>query len=381
MNVEKYLEKQLEILVYSLVAVPLANGKNSVSLDDIQKFIFSQKHSGKTLFEKFNSNVCKELEKTILSPINTWLDKTALTIRSPVASPVPSPVASPLDKETVASTSDDKVSVPVSSTVETNERSTKSKRVSPKRQEEVKDLDVEQTNISSSTRVEKIPTPAKKNTKKPPTPKNSDTGMVQTTLFQPQLTQSHPLMTGETLEKTTKKKSSTTSVPENYTGPTCKYVFKRGELKGKECGKPAVTDGEYCEQCNNKKTNKPLETKDEKPKKTKTTENKPMVGFTTSVGKRTQEKPKIELRETGPNTYIDIQTNIVVKKIVDNEKTLFVAIGIQEESGFRTLNEDEKKEALNRNFTLAGSETRLSPKKIVPKQPVNNIPDIESDNE
>jgi hypothetical protein len=368
MNVEKYLEKQLEILVYSLVAIPLANGKNSVSLEEIQGFIFSEKHSGKTLFEKFHTNVCKELEKTILTPINSWLDKTALTIRSPVASPE-KPIPQP--EKTNSST----------------------KRVSPKKQDntipEISDPVSEttmddkptQSGVSSSTRVEKIPTPAKKTTKKPPTPKTSDTGMVQTTLFQPQLTQSHPLMTGETLEKTTKKKSSTT--PENYTGPTCKYVFKRGELKGKECGKPAMSDGDYCEQCNNKKTNKPLETKDEKPKdkKSKQVENKPMVGFTTSVGKRTQERPKIELRETGPNTYTDIQTNIVVKKVVENDKTLFVAIGIQEESGFRTLNDDEKKEALNRNFTLAGSESRLSPKKIVAKQPVNNIPDIESDNE
>jgi len=96
------------------------------------------------------------------------------------------------------------------------------------------------------------------------------------------------------------------------------------------------------------------------------------------------EKPKIELRETGqPNTYIDTQTNIVVKKVVDKDKTVYVAVGLQEESGFRTLTEEEKKEALSRNFSLQTSDAKSNgqEKKIVSKQPVNNIPDIESDDE
>jgi hypothetical protein len=292
---------------------------------------------------------------------------------------------------------------------------------------------VSSTPSPSSSKVEKVPTPAKKTVKKVPTPQAN---LVQSTLAtatvsgsststQPVVLSQHPLMTGEPLEKTTKKPKQ--SVPENYNGPTCKYVFKRGELKGKECGKPAMSDSEYCELCNQKKTNKPMDAKDEKPKekKTKAVENKPMVGFTTSVGKRAAEKPKIELRETGqPNTYVDIATNIVVKKVVDQERTLFVAIGIQEESGFRTLNEEEKKEALSRSFTLPGgpgTESMRSPrregikspvkspareksdevkgegkgeakgevkgeakgenKKIVSKQPTNVIPDIESDDE
>jgi hypothetical protein len=56
-----------------------------------------------------------------------------------------------------------------------------------------------------------------------------------------------------------------------------------------------------------------------------------------------------------------------------------VAVGVQEESGFRTLTEEEKKEALSRNFSLQTSDK--SDKKIVSKQPANNIPDIESDEE
>jgi hypothetical protein len=175
---------------------------------------------------------------------------------------------------------------------------------------------------------------------------------------------------------------------ENYTGPTCKYVFKRGDLKGKECGKPAVSGTEYCEQCSNKKTNKPLDVKQTKltdvnkegvdGKKEK--ETKTSIGFTAPLVKKV-EKPKIELREIGsqPNTYIDTQTNIVVKKVVDKDKTLFVAVGVQEDSGFRTLTDDEKKEALSRNFSLQTSDK--SDKKIVSKQPANNIPDIESDDE
>jgi hypothetical protein len=366
MDIQKYLENQLEILVSSLVSIPLAHQQNKHSLQEIEDFIKTKKQSnGKSLLKSFQNDVSKSLEKLILNPLNSWLEsdlKESITVRSPVQSPVHSPMHSPVKE--------------------------KSEVVSPR--------------VSSSTVVEKVPTPAKKTTKKPPTPKGGD-NLVQSTITQSTLVQAHPLMTGENLEKTTRKTKSSTSVPENYSGPKCKYVFKRGELKGKECGKPAMVDGEYCEQCNTKKTNKPLETKDEKPKEKKVkpaVENKPMVGFTTSVGKRTLEKPKIELRETGqPNTYLDIQTNFIVKKVVEQDRTLFVAVGIQEESGFRTLNEEEKKQALNRNFTLTGtSESKeqnkdqskeptehkspqKSPKKIVAKQPVNNIPDIESDNE
>jgi hypothetical protein len=83
-----------------------------------------------------------------------------------------------------------------------------------------------------------------------------------------------------------------------------------------------------------------------------------------------------------------------VKKVVDKEKTIYVAVGVQEETGFRTLTEEEKKEALNRNFALqnqssdssstssatTGSATATT-NKIVSKQPVSTIPDIESDQE
>jgi hypothetical protein len=170
---------------------------------------------------------------------------------------------------------------------------------------------------------------------------------------------------------------------------TCKYVFKRGELKGKECGKGLKSsDSEYCEQCN-KKVTKPSEAKttdgaDVKPKdkpeptKKTTTETKP-VGFTTPIAKKA-EKLKVELREAGgqPNTYIDIQTNIVVKKVMDGEKAVYVAVGVQEENGFRTLTEDEKKDAMKRGFSLqnpTSSEVKAKPKAV------NGIPDIDSDNE
>lgn len=175
--------------------------------------------------------------------------------------------------------------------------------------------------------------------------------------------------------------------PENYTGATCKYVFKRGDLKGKECGKPVVSGTDFCEHCSSKKGNKSADAKQTKIVETKTGNSRPTaqttVGFTTSIAKKT-EKPKIELRETGqPNTYIDIQTNIVVKKVVEKDKTFYVAVGVQEETGFRTLTEDEKKEALNRNFSLSTSDIKenVQDKKIVAKQPVSNIPDIESDDE
>lgn len=176
---------------------------------------------------------------------------------------------------------------------------------------------------------------------------------------------------------------------------TCKYVFKRGELKGKECGKGLKsTDSEYCEQCN-KKVTKPSESKtaegnDAKPKdkpeatKKTTTETKP-VGFTTPIAKKA-EKLKVELREAGgqPNTYIDIQTNIVVKKVMDGEKAVYVAVGVQEETGFRTLTEDEKKDAVKRGFSLqnpSSSGSAQSEVKAKPNRAVNGIPDIDSDNE
>lgn len=179
-----------------------------------------------------------------------------------------------------------------------------------------------------------------------------------------------------------KSKSSQPTI-DSYSGPTCKYVFKRGENKGQSCGKPVVSGGEFCEQCNNKKTTTTSKTESASKTKSTASEAKP-VGFNGSVSKRA-EKLKIELRETGqPNTYIDTQTNIVVKKVVDKDNTVYVAVGVQEESGFRTLTEEEKKEALQRNFSLQtgpGEAAKPVDKKIVAKQPVTSIPDIESDNE
>jgi len=176
----------------------------------------------------------------------------------------------------------------------------------------------------------------------------------------------------------------------------CKYVFKRGELKGKECGKALKTsDSEYCEQCNKKVTKPTSDTKGEVDKKPVET-SKPSVGFTTSVAKKA-EKLKVELREAGgqPNTYIDVQTNIVVKKVLDGDKAVYVAVGVQEENGFRTLTEEEKKDAMKRGFTLQNPSTSgsaaKSEVKVVEKEkekekpkvsrPVNGIPDIDSDNE
>lgn len=194
----------------------------------------------------------------------------------------------------------------------------------------------------------------------------------------------------ETKKVARPKSKSSQPTLDNYSGPTCKYVFKRGENKGQSCGKPVVGGGEFCEQCNNKKSTTTTNSKstESAPKP----EAKP-VGFTpTNVAKRADAlakgKIKIELRETGqPNTYVDTQTNIVVKKVVDKENTIYVAVGVQEETGFRTLTEDEKKEALSRNFSLQTNTTpetkdsKPSDKKIVAKQPVSSIPDIESDNE
>ena len=211
---------------------------------------------------------------------------------------------------------------------------------------------------------------------------------ISSSVSSPVLTTALPVTTRPTINVISatvkpKPKSRPPSTESTTSGPSCKYVFKRGDLKGKECGKPVVNGTEFCEQCSNKKTNKPVDAKQTKLGTSATpTESKPVVGFTSPLSKKI-EKPKIELRETGqPNTYIDVQTNIVVKKIVDKEKTLYVAVGVQEETGFRTLTEDEKKEALNRNFSLQTSDTKSSlDKKIVSKQPVNSIPDIESDNE
>jgi hypothetical protein len=192
----------------------------------------------------------------------------------------------------------------------------------------------------------------------------------------------------ETKKVARPKSKSSQPTLDNYSGPTCKYVFKRGENKGQSCGKPVVSGGEFCEQCNNKKssTTSSKSTTESAPK----AEAKPVGFTTTNVAKRAElnkGKIKIELRETGqPNTYVDTQTNIVVKKVVDKENTIYVAVGVQEETGFRTLTEDEKKEALNRNFSLQTStpetkEPKPADKKIVAKQPVSSIPDIESDTE
>ena len=209
--------------------------------------------------------------------------------------------------------------------------------------------------------------------------------------------------TGKTRVARPKSKTSQPTL-DNYTGPTCKYVFKRGENKGQCCGKPVVNGGEFCEQCNNKKTTTSTTTKPAKAEKAEKTDA-PVTGFTTTnVGKRSEglakaQKVKVELRETGqPNTYCDTTTNIVVKKVVDKETVIYVAVGVQEETGFRTLTEEEKKEALNRGFSLqnaqpsvtatssaatvsASSASTGSEKKIVAKQPVSTIPDIESDQE
>jgi hypothetical protein len=197
-----------------------------------------------------------------------------------------------------------------------------------------------------------------------------------------------------------KSKGQTTL--DNYNGPTCKYVFKRGEQKGQTCGKPSTNGSEFCDQCNNKKSSSKSSETSTKPTKAEAKSVAPSIGFTAPVGKRA-EKLKVELREAGPpGTYIDTQTNIVVKKVTEKDKTVYVAVGVQEESGFRTLTEEEKTEALNRSFSLQNVTTTnaepkaaepkaadtkatdtkaAEPKKIVAKQPVTGIPDIESDQE
>jgi len=171
---------------------------------------------------------------------------------------------------------------------------------------------------------------------------------------------------------------------------SCKYVFKRGELKGQECGKALKSaDSEFCEQCNKKVTKpsaseKPSESKESESDKkvtTKKVETKP-VGFTTPIAKKA-EKLKVELREAGgqPNTYIDIQTNIVVKKVLDGEKSIYVAVGVQEENGFRTLTEEEKKDAVKRGFALQNPSSGESKPISVKNSRPSGIPDIDSDNE
>lgn len=182
------------------------------------------------------------------------------------------------------------------------------------------------------------------------------------------------------------KSKGTQPTIDNYTGPTCKYTFKRGENKGLACGKP-VSSGEYCDACNNKKT---TTARTSESKKTAVAEEKSpaQTGFTnTSVPKRTEElskkKKKIELREVSPNTYLDVQTNFIVKKVVDKENTIYVAIGVQEEKGFRTLTEEEKKEALGRNFTLQANNEKEQKSEQKPALGAlkSSIPDIESDTE
>lgn len=198
----------------------------------------------------------------------------------------------------------------------------------------------------------------------------------------------------ETKKVARPKSKSSESTLDNYTGPTCKYVFKRGENKGQSCGKPVVNGSDFCEQCNNKKTTTTSTSSKAETKKAEKADAPP-TGFTaTNVPKRAEavaksQKLKVELRETGqPNTYVDTHTNIVVKKVIDKENTIYVAVGVQEETGFRTLTEEEKKEALNRNFSLqtsssstTGAPAPVTDKKIVVKQPVSAIPDIESDQE
>jgi hypothetical protein len=170
-----------------------------------------------------------------------------------------------------------------------------------------------------------------------------------------------------------KPKQSQTTL-DNYSGTTCKYTFQRGERKGQPCGNPVNNGEEYCTTCN-KKT-KTARTSDSK----KTLATEETTGFSSiNVPKRTEEikkKKKIELREISSNTYLDVQTNFVVKKVVDNENTVYVAIGVQEEDAFRTLKEDEKKEAVSRGFTLQVSSGDKPKDKTT-----SAIPEIESDTE
>ena len=180
------------------------------------------------------------------------------------------------------------------------------------------------------------------------------------------------------------KPKSKPLIPENYSGPTCKYVFKRGEQKGNTCGKPVVNGGDYCDQCNAKKTTTKTTAEPKAPPKP--AEAKPAVGFTTSIAKRA-EKPKIELREMvgQPNTFVDTQTNIVVKRVSENEKTIYVAVGIiLEDDAFRPLNEEEKKDALARNFSLLnenGKEVSVETKTTANKITESKITEIKPQEE
>jgi len=53
-------------------------------------------------------------------------------------------------------------------------------------------------------------------------------------------------------------KQQNTPVVEYDYSKICKYVFKRGEHKGKQCDKHAVVGSDYCDMCVGKMSNKPL---------------------------------------------------------------------------------------------------------------------------
>jgi hypothetical protein len=50
---------------------------------------------------------------------------------------------------------------------------------------------------------------------------------------------------------------------------------------------------------------------------------------------------EIVLQEIGPHTYKDLQTNFLIKKVLDKDKTLYVAYGIEENKKIRDLNQNE----------------------------------------
>jgi hypothetical protein len=181
--------------------------------------------------------------------------------------------------------------------------------------------------------------------------------------------------------KETKKKSKDESPTE---GPKCKYVYKRGVNKGQNCNKVAVDGSDFCKDCSKKdgakKEGNSLKAEPMSVANTSTTTVKKsnIQGFTAPLSKKF-DKPQTMLKSTdNENVFVDVVSNIYVKKITEGDKELFVAFSVKEPDGtYRGLTEQEKLLCVKKGFVYeTNNDEEIVEKQNKTTYPKTNIPTI-----
>ena len=164
-----------------------------------------------------------------------------------------------------------------------------------------------------------------------------------------------PHFTGNTISQPKKKSSKEEN--NNPDAPRCKYVYKRGANKGQTCSKVAVEGTDFCKDCSKKDgvKNGPDSAKAEV--KPVVPAKKPSItGFTAPLSKKFEKS--LTLKKTdNPDVLEEIESHILVRRIKDGEKDVYVACGVLELDGsIRQLNDSDREIARKKGFSYENNE-------------------------